>query len=146
MSLVYTAPTPCGPGESSKNHSLYIGGKTDAKSKRSLNKLGVTHILNVTPEKEACVQVRHTPFLARSFFHLCCSSSCLFYSDRALLTTHPCLFASPCANCSPTLICLLFSHDTFRSNSCHENELVRNKIHLASQKCSWFITPFPFLL
>jgi hypothetical protein len=57
MSLIYTAEE--GPlSLSGKPHGLYLGGKVDAKSRSKLEGWGITHILNVTPEKEAGVKVR----------------------------------------------------------------------------------------
>lgn len=61
MSLVYTAPPAVGESSSSaigstKRNSLYLGGKADAKSRSKLDSWGVTHILNVTPEKDVGIQ------------------------------------------------------------------------------------------
>lgn len=57
MSLVYTAPRETVPtGAAGRPHGLYLGGKADAKSRSKLEGWGVTHVLNVTPEKEAGVQ------------------------------------------------------------------------------------------
>lgn len=55
MSLIYTAPAAA-PGVSSGN-GLYIGGKKEAKSRSTLGRWGITHILNVTPEKDSSIQV-----------------------------------------------------------------------------------------
>ena len=56
MSLIYTAPA-ASAGVSSRN-GLYIGGKKEAKSRSTLERWGITHILNVTPEKDSSIQVR----------------------------------------------------------------------------------------
>lgn len=53
MSLIYTAPPAGGT-----SHGLYIGGKKEAKSRSTLQRWGITHILNVTPEKDSSIQVR----------------------------------------------------------------------------------------
>ena len=53
MSLVYTAPSQA----STRRNGIYIGGKTDAKSRSKLEQWGVTHILNMTPQKDSSVQV-----------------------------------------------------------------------------------------
>ena len=63
MSLIYTAPARndgivTGKGTTRRN-SVYLGGKVDAKSRSKLENWGVTHILNVTPEKEAGIKVRY---------------------------------------------------------------------------------------
>ena len=52
MSLIYTAPA----GVSSPS-GLYIGGKKEAKSRSTLERLGITHVLNVTPPKDSSIQV-----------------------------------------------------------------------------------------
>jgi len=39
-----------------KERGIYIGGKADAKNRSKLHRWGITHILNVTPEKEAGVE------------------------------------------------------------------------------------------
>ena len=57
MSLIYTAPSA--PGSGMKEHGLYIGGKKDAKSRSSLDRWGVSHVLNVTTEKDSSVQVSY---------------------------------------------------------------------------------------
>ena len=48
MSLVYTAET---------RNRLYIGSRSDAKNRDKLQQWNVSHILNVTPAKDAGVQV-----------------------------------------------------------------------------------------
>ena len=54
MSLIFqTDPIPT----SRKRHGLYLGSKGDAKSRSKLEAWGVTHILNMTPEKEAGIKV-----------------------------------------------------------------------------------------
>lgn len=53
MSLVYTAEST-GVG---KRNRLYIGSRSDAKNREKLLQWGITHILNVTPAKDAGVQV-----------------------------------------------------------------------------------------
>lgn len=57
MSLIYTAPSAAGSGTKVRQHGLYIGGKRDARSRSSLDRWGITHILNVTPEKDSSIQV-----------------------------------------------------------------------------------------
>lgn len=54
MSLIYTVPANVTGGG---RHSLYIGGKVDAKNQQKLQQWGISHILNVTPTKEASIQV-----------------------------------------------------------------------------------------
>jgi hypothetical protein len=55
MSLIYQAPAFGGGGPRS---GIYLGGKADAKDKDKLmNQWNVTHILNVTPPKQAGIQV-----------------------------------------------------------------------------------------
>ena len=39
------------------SHGIYIGGKDDARNKTALKQHGVTHILNMTPEKDSSIQV-----------------------------------------------------------------------------------------
>lgn len=39
------------------SHGIYIGGKDDAKNKPALKQHGVTHVLNMTPEKDSSIQV-----------------------------------------------------------------------------------------
>lgn len=39
------------------SHGIYIGGKDDAKNKTALKQHGITHILNMTPEKDSSIQV-----------------------------------------------------------------------------------------
>ena len=67
MSLVYTAPaaqssipttrtttttTNTATAKSyQRRNSVYLGSKEDAKSRSTLEKRNITHILNVTPEK-----------------------------------------------------------------------------------------------
>ncbi|CAB9502331.1 specificity protein phosphatase 15 [Seminavis robusta] len=53
MSLIYTADSSITGG---KRHSLYIGGRSDAKDRDKLRRWGVTHILNVTAAKDAGVK------------------------------------------------------------------------------------------
>ena len=55
MSLIYTSPTLTQPGKTGR-HCVYLGGKEDAKDKKKLLSLGISHILNVTPAKEANIQ------------------------------------------------------------------------------------------
>lgn len=43
-----------------QSHGLYIGGKSDAKSRDWIEKNGISHILNVTPPKEAGNKVSAT--------------------------------------------------------------------------------------
>ncbi|CAJ1935705.1 unnamed protein product [Cylindrotheca closterium] len=50
MSLVYST------ANGGKRNSLYIGGRSDAKSLEKLERYGISHILNVTPGKEASIQ------------------------------------------------------------------------------------------
>ena len=60
MSLVYI---PCESDNYSavsatrKQTGLYLGGQKDAKNRDKLQMWGVTHILNVTPEKESGIEV-----------------------------------------------------------------------------------------
>jgi hypothetical protein len=54
MSLVHTANAAT-PG--SRRHSVYIGGKDQAKSLPKLEQWGISHILNVTPTKDSGIQV-----------------------------------------------------------------------------------------
>jgi len=53
MSLVFCSEEATGRGR----NSIYLGGKVDAKDLPSLRAKSITHILNVTPPKEAGVQV-----------------------------------------------------------------------------------------
>ncbi|GFH47901.1 dual specificity MAP kinase phosphatase [Chaetoceros tenuissimus] len=39
------------------SHGIYIGGKDDAKNKTALKQHGITHILNMTPEKDSSIQM-----------------------------------------------------------------------------------------
>jgi len=59
MSLIYNPPSSNKSltQGGKRRHGLYIGGQKDAKNREKLNKWGITHILNVTPEKEGGVQV-----------------------------------------------------------------------------------------
>ena len=58
MSLIYTTPaSAASAGSSKKRHSIYIGGKKDAKDRNKLERWGVTHILNMTPPKDSSLQV-----------------------------------------------------------------------------------------
>jgi len=50
MSLIYSEQV------GGRKHGLYLGGKTDAKSREKLERWGVTHVLNVTPPKEGSIQ------------------------------------------------------------------------------------------
>jgi hypothetical protein len=52
MSLIYRTESVGG-----RRHGLYLGGKSDAKSWETLERWGITHILNVTPPKEGGIQV-----------------------------------------------------------------------------------------
>jgi hypothetical protein len=54
MSLVYRSEPSGGGGKTS---NIYLGGKLDAKDLASIRAKGITHILNVTPPKEAGVKV-----------------------------------------------------------------------------------------
>ena len=54
MSLIYTVP---GVSSSGLRNSIYIGGRSDAKSLEKLQKWRISRILNVTPTKEASIQV-----------------------------------------------------------------------------------------
>ena len=53
------------------SHGIYIGGKDDAKNKTALKQHGVTHILNMTPEKDSSIQVSLYCFRNISFFFIC---------------------------------------------------------------------------
>ena len=83
MSLIcQTDPIPT----SQKRHGLYLGSKGDAKSRSKLEAWGVTHILNMTPEKEAGIKVNNYnlefflfPFLAFPISDVTSSSSFLLY-------------------------------------------------------------------
>lgn len=58
MSLIYTAPSARDSGAAGvKEHGLYLGGKKDARSRSFLDRRGVTHVLNVTTEKDSSIQV-----------------------------------------------------------------------------------------
>ena len=58
MSLIYTAPAAsAGVSSPASGNGLYIGGKKEAKSRSTLERWGITHILNVTPEKDSSIQV-----------------------------------------------------------------------------------------
>jgi len=66
MSLVYSAPRI--PG-ATRSNCLYLGGKAEAKDEKLLRKLGITHILNVTPEKEVNVKVS-SPSSRAIYYHV----------------------------------------------------------------------------
>jgi len=51
MSLIYTADS------STSRHRLYIGGRSDAKNRDKLQQWGIRYILNVSPAKDAGIQV-----------------------------------------------------------------------------------------
>jgi len=53
MSLIYQADTMV----QGQRPALYLGGKTDAKNRERLLARHVTHILNMTPPKEANIEV-----------------------------------------------------------------------------------------
>jgi len=59
MSLIFSP-------NSSKRHGVYLGGKAEAKSRSKLEQMGITHILNVTPEKDSSIQV------SRMILHFIC--------------------------------------------------------------------------
>jgi len=67
MSLIYQSDTFVG----GRRPGLYLGGKTDAKDAEKLERWNVTHILNVTPSKEACITVSGTctSFVLDTHFH-----------------------------------------------------------------------------
>lgn len=50
-----------------KRHGLYLGGKADAKNRAKLESWGVTHILNVTPEKDVGVKSGVPNYFPRAF-------------------------------------------------------------------------------
>ena len=52
MSLIYQTSNLI----NGRRPGIYIGGKADAKNKDKLLARNVTHILNLTPPKEACIQ------------------------------------------------------------------------------------------
>ncbi len=54
MSLIYRSEAT---SSRARRHGIYLGGKSDAKDLAFLQSNGITHILNVTPQKEAGVQV-----------------------------------------------------------------------------------------
>ena len=51
------------------SNCLYLGGKEDAKDKTRLLSLGVTHILNVTPTKEANIQAGVPNYFESKFIY-----------------------------------------------------------------------------
>ena len=61
MSLIYTVDESSsitdGGCEKRRRNRLYIGSRSDAKNRDKLLQWGITHILNVTPPKDAGVQV-----------------------------------------------------------------------------------------
>ena len=57
MSLIYTTSSESNNRGGKRCHRLYIGGRSDAKNRDKLLQWGITHILNVTPTKDAGVQV-----------------------------------------------------------------------------------------
>jgi hypothetical protein len=67
MSLIYTVPAAANTTSTStsnittRRHSIYIGGKSHAKSLEKLERWGISHILNVTPTKDTSIQVRSVP-------------------------------------------------------------------------------------
>eukprot|EP00934_Nitzschia_sp_Nitz4_P000380 Nitzschia sp. Nitz4//scaffold97_size77645//28066//29234//NITZ4_005516-RA/size77645-snap-gene-0.110-mRNA-1//-1//CDS//3329560650//380//frame0 len=63
MSLVYTSPNHHGKGP---RHSIYIGGRKEAKSLEKLRRWGVTRILNVTPTKEVAIQAGVANYFEKS--------------------------------------------------------------------------------
>lgn len=54
MSLIYQCKDLVG----GKRPGLYIGGKKDAKNLDKLRQWNITHILNMTPEKDVNVKVK----------------------------------------------------------------------------------------
>jgi hypothetical protein len=68
MSLIYTAPIAQSQKSAfastslKRRNSIYIGGKADAKSRAKLEQWRVSHILNMTPQKDSSVQVS-LPFM-----------------------------------------------------------------------------------
>jgi hypothetical protein len=70
MSLVYTAPVAT---TGVRRNSVYIGGRADAKSLEKLERWGISHILNVSPPKEAAIQVRRQIMIKYWMdFAVCC--------------------------------------------------------------------------
>jgi hypothetical protein len=53
MSLIYQGQELV----AGRRPGLYLGGKADAKDRDKLERWQVKHILNMTPPKEACIQV-----------------------------------------------------------------------------------------
>ena len=53
MSLIYQAKDLV----QGRRPGLYLGGKSEAKNREKLEQWNVTHILNMTPAKEANIQV-----------------------------------------------------------------------------------------
>ena len=54
MSLIWQAKEMVGD----RRPAIYLGGKADAKDADKLARWQVTHVLNMTPTKEVCIQVR----------------------------------------------------------------------------------------
>jgi D-serine deaminase-like pyridoxal phosphate-dependent protein len=78
MNLIFQLPVSTDRSNPKKCHGIYIGGKSDAKNRSKLQQLGITHILNMTPEKDASIQV--SDVISFIFRH------CIqFYMDRMKL-------------------------------------------------------------
>jgi len=63
MSLIYQADTMV----QGRRPALYLGGKSDAKNREKLLARNVTHILNMTPTKEASIQAGVPNYFEASF-------------------------------------------------------------------------------
>jgi protein-tyrosine phosphatase len=66
MSLIYTEEATTVGGTYKKRNSVYIGGRADAKDCEKLERWNVSHILNVTPTKEASIQAGVPNFFERT--------------------------------------------------------------------------------
>jgi len=91
MSLIYTADS------STSRHRLYIGGRSDAKNRDKLQQWGIRYILNVSPAKDAGIQVCFYIICVCVFFFICineCSLTWMGMTDlRGLLVPflHTCM-------------------------------------------------------
>lgn len=91
MSLIYQPP-PSSPGvaviSGKPRPGIYLGGRADAKNKDRLLDRNVTHILNLTPTKEASIQAGVPNYFASLFtYHRVpiydASTSVTLLSDQA---------------------------------------------------------------
>jgi len=67
MSLIYETDPQMGI-HGKRRTGLYLGGKVDAKNRDWLELKGISHILNVTPAKEACIKAGLANFFETSSF------------------------------------------------------------------------------